>query len=143
MPTLNTFAPNTIAESGKVNTNFQNISNVLRPTYEVSITGGLVVGTDLVPLLIVPQAMTIERVSVRLKNAPSGSAIILDINKNGSTIWSNQDNRIQIADGALTGLQTVFNTTSLAVDDYLTIDVDQIGSTFGGSDLTIAIRCSL
>lgn len=143
MPTLTTFAPNTIAESAKVNTNFQNISNVLRPTYEVSIVGTLVIGTNIAPLLLVPQAMTIERVSVRVKGNPTGSPIIIDINKNGSTIWSNPDNRVQIADGSSTGIQTVFNTTSLSVDDYLTIDIDDVGSTSPGTDLTIAIRCSL
>ncbi len=143
MPTMTTFAPNTTAESAEVNENFQNINNVLKPTFEIAISGSLIVGTNIVPLLIVPQAMTIEKVFIKVKTAPTGANLIVDINKNGSTIWSNQANRITLSAGNQSTTQTTFNTTTLSEDDYISVDIDQVGSTVAGSDLTIAIRCIL
>lgn len=143
MVTLNSFAANTKAESAKVNTNFTNINNVLRPTFEFAVVGTLTTGTSVTPLLIVPQSMTIEKVWVQVKTAPTGQAIIIDINKNGTTIWTNQANRAQIAASGTSGTQTSFSVTSLSEGDYLSIDLDQVGSSVAGADLTIAMRCSL
>ena len=72
--------------------------------------------------------------------APSGASIIVDVNKNGTTIYSTQANRPTIADGANAGGPGATpDITSLAAGDYLTIDVDQVGSTTAGSDLTVSV----
>lgn len=75
-----------------------------------------------------------------VRTAPTTADIIFDINKNGTTIWSTQANRLKILDGANTGTQVAFNTSILSQDDRLDLDVDQIGSGTAGADATILLN---
>ena len=93
--------------------------------------------------LIVDKAYTINKVYAYATTAPTGAALIFDINVNGSTIWSTQSNRIQIAAGANYGTQNTFNTTNLIEGDIINVDIDQIGSTIAGSDITVVMRCDI
>ena len=142
MVSLTGFSPNTKAQSSEVNTNFENINGVLRPVFEFGITSAFVF-TNITPPMIVTQSMTVIKAYARAINGPTGADLIFDINKNGTTIWSTQENRLTISAGGNSGTQTSFNTTSLSEGDYLTIDVDQIGSTVGGSNIVVALKCSL
>ena len=141
--TLNTFTTNTTIESSKVNQNFTNLSDRIRPTFVFTVDEILTTGTNKTPILISTNGYTIEKVYAAVKTAPSGASIIVDINKNGTSIWnSNQGNRLTIANGSTTGNQTAFDTTALADGDLLTLDIDQVGSTSGGETLTVALKCS-
>lgn len=71
--------------------------------------------------------------------APSGAAIIVDVNKGGSTIFTNPSHRPHISDGAHTGTTTSFDVTTWEAGTYLSVDIDQIGSVTGGSDLVVHI----
>lgn len=82
----------------------------------------------------------IKGVRARVDTAPTGSSIKVDVNKNGTTIWSTQTNRPDIATSSnASSYVTNMNTTSLSSGDYLTMDVDQIGSTIAGSHLTVTV----
>lgn len=85
------------------------------------------------------EALTIESVRVSVGTAPVGSALIVDVNKNGTTIFTTQGNRPQVADGSATGVTTTMDVTSLAQGDYLTVDIDQVGSTTAGADLVVTV----
>ncbi len=39
--------------------------------------------------------------------------------------------------GATTGNTTTFNTTTFSAGDEITIDIDQVGSTIAGQDITV------
>lgn len=106
------------------------------------VSGTLATGTNQGPRYVVPQAMTIVKVWLIARTAPTSAAILIDINKNGSTIWSTQGNRATIAASATTGNTTTFNTTALAAGDYLDFDIDQVGSSVAGVDLTVVLECS-
>ena len=140
---LTQFNANTKAQSALVNQNFQNISDHIRPTYFFPVTGTVTVGTNVTSVYIVPMSMTIEKVYLYTKTGPTGAALIIDIKKNGTSIWSiNTANRGTIADGATSGNQTAFDTVSLSDGDILSLDVIQVGSTIAGADLTVALKCS-
>lgn len=110
------------------------------PTF--TVVGTLTTGTSLAPLLITPFALIIKKAFARVKTAPTGASLIVDVNKNGTSIWAtNQANRLTVAAGAQSGTQTLFDTTSLAEGDYLSLDVDQVGSTVSGADLTVELYC--
>jgi hypothetical protein len=106
------------------------------------IQGTLFVGSNIGPLIIFPKVTNITKVSVRVKTAPVGSALRIDINKNGgdNSIFGTP-NYIEITDGTYTATSTDIDGTngSLAADDYLTIDIDQVGSDVSGKDLSISI----
>lgn len=85
---------------------------------------------------------TITHVEAELsvKTAPTGSAIIVDINKDGTTIFTTQANRPQIAAGQTTGESVTFDVTTGSDDEEYTVDIDQIGSGTPGSDLTVTLH---
>ncbi len=112
-----------------------------QPSFVFTAIGVLTTGTSVAPTLIAHRALTIVKAYAEVKTAPTGAVLILDLNKNGSTIWATQGNRVQIAAGATSGTETSFDTTTLAEGDLLTLDIDQIGSTVSGADLTIMLRC--
>jgi hypothetical protein len=113
--------------------------------YTWYIEGTLTTGTYKSAILIVPWAGTILKVFAYIGTAPTGAAVLVDINKgttssNGTTIWSNQANRLTITNGATSGTQTSFNTTAVAANDILSVDLDQVGSSVAGSNLTIMLQ---
>lgn len=85
-------------------------------------------------------AWTIQGVRATAGTAPTGAAITIDVNKNGVTIFGNQASRPSIAAGANTsGKATGMTVTSVAVGDYLTVDVDAVGSSVKGASLVIQV----
>lgn len=87
-------------------------------------------------------ALTISKVHIAVNSAPTGAAIIIDIHKNGTTIFTTQSNRPQIAISGFTGQSTTIEVPSWADGDYLQMDVDQIGSTLAGNDLVVQVEAS-
>lgn len=82
--------------------------------------------------------ITNARASVN--TAPTGSSIIVDILKNGVTIFTTQGNRPTITSGENVSSLSIPDVTTLTSNDYLTIDISQIGSTTAGSDLTVLVE---
>ncbi|WP_433329943.1 hypothetical protein [Spirillospora sp. CA-294931] len=87
----------------------------------------------------VGRALTIGTVRASAAVAPAGQAIIVDVHKNGTTIYTTQANRPQIAAGQVTGTGGVPEAATWAPGEYLTVDIDQVGTTTPGSDLTITV----
>ena len=82
---------------------------------------------------------TINEVFIVVNTPPTSANIIIDVNINGTTIFTNQANRPSITAGSNTGTTTTIDVSAWAEDSYLTIDVDQIGSGVAGSDLTVHV----
>jgi hypothetical protein len=137
-----TFSSGTIAQSAQVNSDLSALNAGIKPTFVFTLAGALYTTTSFAPAYVVPRAMTIEKAFAYVKTAPVGAALIVDIAVNGTSIWNlTQGNRLTIADSASSGSQTLFDTTTLSEGDVLTIDIDQVGSTTAGSDLTVELRC--
>ena len=83
--------------------------------------------------------LTIGTVRVSAGTGPVGQALIVDVHKNGTTIFSTQANRPKIADGQVTGTAPAPDTPVWGIGEYLTVDVDQVGTTTPGSNLTVTI----
>lgn len=71
--------------------------------------------------------------------APAGAAVIVDVNLNGTTIFTTQANRPTIADGGNQSAVATPDVTAVSAGDYLTVDIDQVGSSDPGEDLTVSI----
>lgn len=113
-----------------------------RPSFLATISGGLIVGDSQTPIIPVHRPLIIIKAYAFVKTAPTGASIIIDINKNGGSIWvSTPANRLTILAGDSSGVQTAFDTITLAEADSLTFDIDQIGSSVSGNDLSILLRC--
>ena len=79
---------------------------------------------------------TLSKIVARVDTAPVGSDINITINKNGNSAAT-----LTITDGST---KIINNTPNIAMveDDYLTVDITQIGSSTAGSDLTITFTYS-
>lgn len=107
-----------------------------------TVPGVLSVGSN--PLRIYNRSgedLTISEVFLSVSTAPVGAAAKVDVNQNGVSIFAG-GTEPTIAAGANTGVTTTFATSVWTNGSYLTIDVDQIGSTTPGSDLTVHVTYS-
>jgi len=107
----------------------------------LTIPGTLVVGAGVVRWYA-QRTYTIGNIHAAVGTAPTGASLIADVNKNGTTIFTTQGNRPTIAASGFTDATSAPDVTTLASGDYLTVDVDQIGSTIAGANLTIQIALS-
>lgn len=88
-----------------------------------------------------PFNLHILGVSASVAIAPVGANIIIDVNKNGTTIFTTQANRPQVPAGMYEAVEQILIDDHIMNDgDYLTVDIDQIGSSVAGSYLTVFIR---
>ena len=111
-----------------------------------SLPGPRIVGNDLVNWYICPRNLTFDTVYIIAKTGPTGAAFIVDIQKstnNGSTFTSlfavHPAYQPTIAAASVAGSTTSFDTTTANAGDILRFDIDQIGSTIAGSDITVTI----
>lgn len=89
-----------------------------------------------------PIALEIQHARLSVSTAPTGADLIVDINKNGTTMFTTQANRPRIAAGAYTeSATTAPDVVSVAAGDRLTVDIDQVGSTVAGSNLVVVLYC--
>jgi hypothetical protein len=103
------------------------------------IAGAATTATGVARLRL-PEDVFIIDAAAMVDTAPTGAALIVDVHLNGTTIYTTQSNRPTIAAAAFdSGLATP-DVQIAAAGDYLTVDVDQVGSTIAGSDLTVVIR---
>ncbi len=107
--------------------------------YQVyTVNGTLSVGSG-AQRFYMPSSATVTRVRASASQAPVGASIIVDVNLNGTTIFTTQANRPTIAAGDNTDT-SIPDVTSVVAGDYLTIDIDQVGSTTPGSNLTVQVE---
>lgn len=70
---------------------------------------------------------------------PTGQSLVFDVNKNGSSLWSNPIDRPKIDPGTYTSAKVVPDFASFISGDYFTVDIDQIGSPNAGGAITFSI----
>ena len=108
--------------------------------FTLTISGDLEVAAGVLRLYnLTGAALTISKVHIAVNTAPTDANIIVDVNENGTTIFSTQSNRPEITATEFTDESTTINDASWADGNYLQADVDQVGSTIAGADLTITI----
>lgn len=111
-------------------------------TIQVLIGGNLYTGTDILGVAIRTPAMTVTKVRLGARTAPTGSVVTVDLNyhatdpDSAATIFSSNPS---IAATAHTGESTSFSTSTFADGGFLLIDIDAVGSSTPGTGLTIEI----
>jgi hypothetical protein len=106
----------------------------------VEIAGALGVSSHLLRFYnVFDEDRVITKVFIAANTAPIGADIIVDVNVDGTTIFTTQANRATIIDGSNTGESTVIENDAWNPGSYITVDVDQIGSGTPGDDLTVHI----
>lgn len=88
------------------------------------------------------KSRTISKVFISVNTAPTGATILIDLHKNGTTIFTTQSNRPSIAISGFTGESTTIEVATWPAGEYLQLSVDQIGSIIAGADLSCHVLWS-
>ena len=93
-----------------------------------------------------PFAVTVIDVTAAVNTAPTGASVLVDVDKatvaapsTWATIFTTQTNRPEVAVSAFTSGVETPDVTSFAAGDFMRVNVDQIGSTVAGSDLSVFV----
>jgi len=104
-----------------------------------AVVGTLATGIGVSRMRIPEDGFIIDAAAV-VDTAPTGASIIVDVHKNGTTIFTTPANRPTIAVAAFDSGLAIPDVTAVAAGDVLTVDIDQIGSIIAGADLTVFVR---
>lgn len=85
------------------------------------------------------RALTITEVALYAQIAPTGDDLVVDVNRNGTTIFTDQAHRPRVPAGAFSGMTTAIDNAAFAQGDVLTVDIDQVGSSGAGGHLTVVV----
>ena len=106
-----------------------------------SISGDLAVGLKN-HRFYPPFDITISDMVLSVGTAPTGAAILVDVNRSGTTIFTTQGNRPTVAVSGFVDTAAVPDVTTVTTSQYLQVEVDQVGSTVAGADAVLTIRAS-
>lgn len=100
--------------------------------------GTVTIGSNKGANVTMPFDMTLTSVNLRATGAPTGQALIVDILKDGVTLFGTKP---QINAAATSGGgSAVLSTTTLTTGSVVTVNLTQVGSTFAGSGITIQLN---
>lgn len=106
--------------------------------YEASIASGA--GKGVPKTIVVDRACVIEKIYVQVETAPgAGKTLTIDVNKNGTTIFTTQGNRPSITGANTTDESGTPDVTALAKNNLLTMDIDV--SDGSPATLSVYVRC--
>jgi len=106
--------------------------------YVLPVTGSLAIGTDVCPLHHeAVESGTLTEVRARVKTAPTGDVIRIDINVGGTSIWNSGGSRLSISAGSKTNSTTTISNTGISKGNLITLDIDNVGSSVNGADLIV------
>jgi hypothetical protein len=125
-----------VSDDGTVNARIESFFE-----WRLSKSGALTVAADVAEYMRTGIKCRIDEVFAHVGTAPTGDTILIDVNDDGTTIFTTQGNRPTIAiSGTDDASGAPDGGTAVAAGSIITVDVDQIGSTIAGSDLTVFIR---
>lgn len=111
---------------------------VVKKTISFYVHGTLEVETNAISIIAM-EDMEIKQIKCVVGIAPDTNSLILDINKNGSTIYTNQGNRPTIAVSATSATATLPDVVAISAGDIISLDIDQNG----GTSLSVSIKCEV
>ena len=104
--------------------------------FSFQITGYLAIQTGAAPLVIVDSGQSVRDMYAVLITPSSGAGVTLQLNRNGVAYAT-----LQFAAGAtVSNVVNGFGLPALNAGDQLSLDVDGVGTTNPGSDLTVIMR---
>lgn len=105
----------------------------LIPVFSRQGTLGAAVGTQ---RIYAERNGTVSVVRAALGTPSTGAPVVVDVNKNGVTILSAP---ISVPAGQYTATGTIV-TSAVTTGDYFTVDIDSVGTTVAGANLTVTIN---
>jgi len=104
------------------------------------LTGALTIGTNKIGWLATG-AYTITKIKIYSSTVPTGADIIVDVNKNDVSLFTTQTNRPTVIAGTNLGADRInMDIATVVENDYVNLDIDQVGSIIvGGNNLIVEL----
>lgn len=124
-----------------VENRLNNLNVAIPQSYFYSMAGPLALGVGTFRIYNdTDKTWRITSVRATVGTAPGGASVIIDVNKNGTSIFAGSSEQPTLVPGMTTIRRLSFATSTVAPNEYLTIDIDNVGSAgTTGSDLTVQI----
>jgi len=103
-------------------------------------SGDAVAGSGQVAVFTADHDGTFKDWVIKALVAPTGQSVILDVNKNGTSIFANAGNRPALTAGSTSATGVVFNVPSFVKGDVFTFDIDQAGSPTAGERVQLQLN---
>ena len=100
-----------------------------------TLPGSLTVGSNAAAALRPSADFIASSIFAEVKTAPTGASLIVTVKKDALTVGT-----VTIPAGQFTATQSSLSITSITADSKITVDVDQVGSTVPGNDLSVMLR---
>jgi hypothetical protein len=117
-----------------------NVPGNIKDIITFALAGNIMVGDGLTNMRPLPYKGNIRKYQVKTITAPTGANAIFEVNiHNGTTGAVKSTITITLTAGQTKKALTVLTPYSFEIDDYLTLDCTQIGSSVVGADVTIVL----
>lgn len=104
------------------------------------VSTAITAGTDKTVPMRMPWAGTLVAIRAACKTAPTGSSIIINVKKNGTTVFStNLSIDVSTTTSVGSAAPVVISVPDFAADDLFTFDFTQVGSTIAGAGVVVAL----
>lgn len=111
----------------------------VRNTFKLEASGALTTGVK--DRWVAPFDGEVVNVIATVGTAPTGDDLIIDLEKNGTTVFSTTANKPTVeATKKTSALSARPDVPRFAAGDVLAINVTQVGSTVAGSDLDVVVQ---
>ncbi len=114
-----------------------NISNKLYFWY---LDGAVETGTNVSAKLLLVSAGKMRSCTVNAKTAPTGAILQFDVLYNGVSLWTATGSQPILQIGSTSTSVVTFITTNVTAGGALTLDVDTVGSTVAGGNVTVMVE---
>jgi hypothetical protein len=111
-----------------------------RKLYFWYLDGACETGTNVSATLDIVSAGKILSAKGRATTAPTGSELQIDIRYNGSSIWTATSSQVILAAGSTSTSVTGFVTTNITSGGTFVIDVDKVGTSVAGGNVTVMVE---
>ncbi len=101
-----------------------------------TLAGTIFTGTRVTPDMLIEDSSTISSASAVLHSPVSGASLVIDLNLNDTSIFTNQATRLSILGGGTYASTASIGTTALTPGNRLTMDIDNAG----GGVLTVLVE---
>lgn len=89
---------------------------------------------------VYPGDYLLRTVQLSIATPPAGADVIVDVNVNSASIFADQSQRPRILAGGTSALVVLATPVAVGVNDSITVDIDQVGSSSPGTTLVAIVR---
>ena len=114
--------------------------NISRKMYFWYLDGDAETGTNVSAQLFIYSEGNIRVARAYASTAPTGAALQIDIQYLGTSIWTSTANQVILAAGSTSTSVATFAQTSVTAGGLFKLDIDTIGATAAGGNVTVMVE---